>query len=370
LHDFVARKRGRPKVLRLTLPLTAYANMGRRERENFRQHVAEILNETDAAAAANYWRVRVASLALEPYGITLVANDRVLHVHREDRQEDRPRRQISGSVWDGRKPIWRTPRVTDHPHKLGKLTKGPKIRYAHRNRKSAEQMAAAKREPFKPRGDDAEAAHALLTAIGHLATRETKRARTYLDEGVITEIMAKRGDVYEPVTFWRARRQNSGYWRGGSGKLTKIPRCTGFVSANEWPIDDLAEELEQLGTGDAWWANLAGTRREEVGDNVVQAREGRGQIYKCGIDQLRFPQISDALTVADIVKLVWWAKINRHRAQMRTKWPQFAFHGEGRRLDRSTPVTTDPGGQCCRWTAGGFKSCPLQCWQRAYRGQK
>jgi hypothetical protein len=101
------RKRGRPKILRVTWPLTAYVDMGRRERENFRRHIAEILNDTDAAAAANYWRVKQASLALEPYGITLVPNDRVLHVHRECSD----RRQISGSVWDGRKLIWRKPIV-------------------------------------------------------------------------------------------------------------------------------------------------------------------------------------------------------------------------------------------------------------------
>jgi hypothetical protein len=286
--------------------LTAYANMGRRERENFRQHVAEILNETDAAAAANYWRVRVASLALEPYGITLVANDRVLHVHREDRQEDRPRRQISGSVWDGRKPIWRTPRVTDHPHKLGKLTKGPKIRYAHRNRKSAEQMAAAKREPFKPRGDDAEAAHALLTAIGDLATPATKRARAFLDEKINEGIMARRDLFIGP------------------------PRP-------EPPPES------------AWF-------------DLVMAEK----LFRVGTNPLKQPDVSKDDLFKAAARLWNWQVNSRHREQMRIAWPQLAFHGACQGMDRSTPRAhpDDLGGECCRRTCGGMKTCPLQCWQR------
>src|SRR6516164_3313863 len=164
------RKRGRPKILRITVPFTAYADMGRRERENFRRHIAYILNDTDAAAGANYWRVKMASLALEPYGITLVPNDpaegdsHVLHVHQE--WPHQIRRKVSGSVWDGRKPIWRRPTVSNYPHRPGKLTNGPKIRCAHKGGwKSAEQLTAAARAPFRPRGDDPAAAHALLTAI-------------------------------------------------------------------------------------------------------------------------------------------------------------------------------------------------------------
>lgn len=55
----------------------------------------------------------------------------------------------------------------------------------------------------------------------------------------------------QPVTFWRPWWQNSEYWRGGNGKRTGVPRCTGFVYATEWPIDDLDDTLQELGGGDA-----------------------------------------------------------------------------------------------------------------------
>jgi hypothetical protein len=390
------------------LPFTAYAGMGRRERENFRRHIAENLNDTDAAAFANYRRVKEASRFLEPYGIALVPNDpdegdsRVLHVHQEWPQQ--VRRKVSGSVWDGRRPIWRRPTVSDYPHKLGKLTKGPKIKYAHRSWKSAEQLTAAARSPVKQRSDDPEAAHALLTAIGHLATPATKRARTFLDEGVNNEIVAKRAPVYKPLIWWRRAR----YWQGAlpcpewllnkvGGYVTKIPRCTGAYSLTEWPLDYIAAPVfaEELGGGDAWLANIAGTRHEDVGDDIKQAREVLGEIHRCGTEQLQFPQISDGLTVADITKLVWWAKINRHREQMQAKFPPASETGPARVLtDRVVAARFGlddcgwRGGGCCRWTPTSApvrstpkkkarslsstpkKTCSLQCWRRAKRQAK
>jgi hypothetical protein len=311
------RKRGRPKILRVTLPLTAYADMGRRERENFRRHIADILNDTDAAAGANYWRVKMASLALEPYGITLVPNDRVLHVHQE--WPHQVRRKVSGSVWDGRKPIWRRPTVSDHPHKLGKLTNGPKIRCAHRSWKSAEQLTAAARAPFKPRGDDAEAAHALLTAIGHLATPATKRARSFLDGEVNKAIKAKR---------------------------------------------DLLGDLEQPCSESAWL------------EIVIPKR-----VYRVSTAPLKCPDVSNSAPFEAAARLWNWAINARRREQMRTKWPQLAFHGECCRLDRSAlrSFPDDLGGQCCRWWTCGEptlassrrsapkKTCPLACWIRKKR---
>jgi len=372
------RKRGRPKILRVTLPLTAYADMGRRERENFRRHIAYILNDTDAAAGANYWRVKMASLALEPYGITLVPNDpaegdsHVLHVHQE--WPHQVRRKVSGSVWDGRKPIWRRPTVNDHPHKLGKLTNGPKIRCAHRSWKSAEQLTAAARAPFRPRGEDPAAAHALLTAIGHLATPATKRARSFLDGEVNKAIKAKRDQDDLPQRPWLLAwgapgPTNARLWLEG-------PPPGWVVRAG------IESDLAMLGTGDAWWANIAGTQHEDVGDDIVQAREGHGEIYRCGIAQLRFPKISDGLTVVDIVKLVWWAKINRHRAQMQAKFPPASETSPARALNDRVVTGLSGlaecgwrGGQCCRWTPTSAsprmrvrstpkKTCPLACWSR------
>ena len=65
-----------------------------RDRAKERKRRAEELNDTLAAYCRFYWRVRMGDLALEPYGIRLVPNDRVVHIY-----EDWPgldRRKVSG----------------------------------------------------------------------------------------------------------------------------------------------------------------------------------------------------------------------------------------------------------------------------------
>jgi hypothetical protein len=123
---------------------TTYGSLNWRDRAKERKRRAEELNDTLAAYYGFYWHVRTGDLALEPYSIRLIPNAPVFHIH-----EDWPgldRRKVSGSVWDGRKPIWRRPSVRDYPHKLGKLTNGPKIRCAHKGGwKSAAQLVAAPR---------------------------------------------------------------------------------------------------------------------------------------------------------------------------------------------------------------------------------
>ena len=152
---------------------TTYGSLNWRDRAKERKRRAEELNDTLAAYCRFYWRVRTGDLVLRPYGIRLIANSRVFHAH-----EDWPgldRRKISGSVWDGRKPIWRTPSVRDYPHKPGKLTNGPKIRCAHKGGwKSAAQLTAASRRVslFSRRGigrawqDDTAARNVLLMLKG------------------------------------------------------------------------------------------------------------------------------------------------------------------------------------------------------------
>src|SRR6187401_3619844 len=93
--------------------------------------------------------------ALSPYGIRII-NERGLHVYEEWPGLDR--RKVSGSVWDGRKLIWRKPGVKTiwqipmAPLRFDKLRNGPKIRCAHRTWKSAKQQVAASREPALRRG--------------------------------------------------------------------------------------------------------------------------------------------------------------------------------------------------------------------------
>jgi hypothetical protein len=238
-----ASKRGRPKAIRSIPAFTirAYPDMGRREREHHRKHLAERLNDTDAAAVESYWDVRIASLALEPYGIQLVPNDRVLHVFQEWPQQ--VRRKVSGSIWNPiglaflialmRDPIFLLFVRLSKPSQW----KPEKLRCAHRTWKSANQMIAAARGPLdEPRGTDDAAAAALLAAIGYLATPQTKRAHSYLNKGINEQIKAKRDQrdrELESVTFWPAWWQNSEYWRGHNGKSTTILPC----GSDWWGVD-------------------------------------------------------------------------------------------------------------------------------------
>src|SRR5215472_14088242 len=91
---------------------TTYGSLNWRDRAKERKRRAEELNDTLAAYCRFYWRVRMGDLALEPYGIRLVPNDRVVHIHEDWPGQDR--RKVSGSVWDGRKLTWRRPEA-DQP---------------------------------------------------------------------------------------------------------------------------------------------------------------------------------------------------------------------------------------------------------------
>ena len=381
------RKRGRPKIDRPVSPMYAYGDMGRREREHHRRYVADRLNDTDAAACENFWRVKMASLAVEPYGIQLIPNDprvdgkplnesKVFHVYRD--WPGGVRRAVTGSIWDGRKLIWRRPTVKDHPHRVGKLRNAPKIRCAHRSWKSAEQIVAASREPWiKPYGDDPAAHHAMLTVIGHLATPATKRTRTILDAGINKEIMAKRDAELEASELRYI--------------CSNVAACTDLLSELVARLG-IEDDLEMLRGKDHW---LEGVIPEKI--------------FKVGIDPLKQPNIGNSDTWLAATRLWNWVTNNRHRAQMRAKCPKwgllflddcrpdleefrrplsrthanrFTFGGDdGLWLGRSTPraFSDDPGGSCCRWwtrrrrdkryQGSPKKSCPLQCWQRASRGQ-
>lgn len=455
-----ARKRGRPKAIR-SLPAFAirpYPDMGRREREHHRRHLAKRLNDTNAAAAENYWNVRIASPALEPYGIQLVPNDRVLHIFQEWPQQ--VRRKVSGSAWDGQKLIWHRPQA-DRPlcrycsarweprsdgsqiwwlladgHSAcihcrerkspGKLTDGPKIRCAHRSWKSSKQMTATAREPVEPRGVDGAAAAALLAAIGHLATPLTKRARTYLDRGVNEQIMARRDSFKElPSQPWRRVMSGSSRpriklsdWWALDQRLSRIsliptpkplaehlfeePRTRGYpkiiahhdakamderlrrpgfrpwVSMPYWfigPLSELVarlgieEDLAELRGGEAWWANVGCTffRDDPYADDpAADKKPPKTFLYRPGTAELQRPDVSRDEPFRAAARLWNWQINNRHREQMRIKWPKFASHGECCRVDKDSPgkFPDDAGGQCCRWTCGGFKTCPLQCWKR------
>jgi hypothetical protein len=200
-----------------------------------------------------------------------------------------------------------------------------------------------------------------------------------------------RAQVYEPVTFWRPWWQNSEYWRGNYGKgppiapwvtdwwgvdqnvgrprPSKLRVCTGFVSANEWPLGDIAAPVfrEELGAGEAWCANIAGTffRDDPYEDDPAADQKPRKTfLYRPSTAPLQRPNVSLDELFRAVARLWNWQINNRHREQMRIVWPEFASHGECCRVDRPRAFPDDLGGQCCRWTCGGFKTCPLQCWRR------
>jgi hypothetical protein len=153
------------------------------------------------------------------------------------------------------------------------------------------------------------------------------------------------------------------------GYPTMIPRCTWAFPATEWPLDYIATPVfrEELGAGEAWWSNIAGTffRDDPYQDDPASDHKPhRTFLYRPGTAPLQRPDVSEDEPFRAVARLLNWQINSRHREQMRIAWPKFAFHGECARIDRKTPLSGDVGGQCCRWTAGGFKSCPLQCWSR------
>jgi hypothetical protein len=239
-----------------------YESLNWRDRTKERKRRADELNDTLAAYHRFYWRVRLADLALSPYGIRLIPNDRVFHIY-----EEPDRRKVSGSVGDGRKLIWRKPVVGDYPYpRPTKLRNGPKLpKCAHRNWKSAKQMSALYTKPVQPRGigrawtDDAAARDVLLmlkaaaldrgapvplcrqqealtgrsserrsylvergvaysgAAIGHGgATKEEKRRQTILD-GQVNAAAAELRAMEKPAKWQRTTpSKNPAYWSGQS----------------------------------------------------------------------------------------------------------------------------------------------------------
>ena len=98
-------------------------------KDRMEAHAAK-LNNTEADAINNFWKIATADLFLRQFGVRLIANDRALHIYEEWPGMDR--RLISGSVWDGRAPLSMAPW-------------NGVVRCAHKNWKSARRQIAASR---------------------------------------------------------------------------------------------------------------------------------------------------------------------------------------------------------------------------------
>jgi hypothetical protein len=153
------------------------------------------------------------------------------------------------------------------------------------------------------------------------------------------------------------------------------PRFPPWVSMPYWftgplPVARLGIEKDfaKLSEGEAWWANIGSTLFQddpyEDDPAAWHAQPRKTFLYKPGTAPLQRPDVRDDRPFRSAARLWNWQLNNWHREQMRIVWPKFALHGECARIDRKTPLSGDSGGQCCRWTCGGFKTCPLQCWKR------
>ena len=339
---------------------TTYGSLNWRDRAKERKRRAEELNDTLAAYCRFYWRVRASDLVLRPYGIRLIANDRVFHVY-----EDWPgldRRKVSGSAWDGRKLIWRKPSVRDYPHKLGKLTNGPKIRCAHKGGwKSAAQLVAASRgvSRFSHRGigraweDDTAARDVLLMLKGAALDRGAPVPLCWQQEAITGRFSVKRPYVIERGVAY----PGAAIGHGGATEQEKR-RATildGQVNAAVGELRDLEskqhveDELDKLVAKPTWpeW--------------VLR------EIYKVETAPLKEPKIGKVKDLFRAVALfAEWFETNRRRAQMRKRLPE-PTSGPCRKLHAPVPGVSVGGrlacgwrgGRCCRLVSCSLNDCRL-----------
>ena len=315
-------------------PIPVYIEMGWRDRAQERKRRAE------NAAHDGHWPV-AADNALAPYGLRLIPNDngRVLHIH----DERLNRRRVSGSVWDGRKMIWRKPTVGDYPYPLGKLTNGPKIRCAHRSWKSARRLISSRRDLPPPKPHDAydtHAAEAFLAVRGHLANPAFKRTATILAGKVNADMVAMRDREVDALQkpwlpcWWLEYWSRIGSPPGFKGPLTAHP-------AWRW----VGDEMRVFAKAAATWYELTIPWYAE--------RFGTKPLAEPWITKTKALPLD---AVQEFAWLLWW-EANRRRMQMQAKFPEFAVTGPCRRLDPAAHVDPGrPGGRCCR-----LKTCPLQC---------
>jgi hypothetical protein len=392
--------------------MTTYKSLNWRDRAKGRQRATELLNDTLAAYHEFYWQLRMADVALSPYGVRLIPNDRVFHIF-----EDWPgldRRKVSGSVWDGRKLIWRRPEA-DRPlcwhcsarwepdsngsqiwwllaegqqacihccgrRTRGKLRNGPKVRCAHRTWKSAKQLVAASRESAPHLGigrawEEDTAARDVLRVLKEMAldrgapvplcrqqealTGRSSESRSYISE---------RGVAYPGAAI--------GHGGATSQEKRRVTIFNEQVNAGIALRRDL--ESKPLEEARDWQLDIPGywsghSKRE--GKWVQSVRLGAAtawsyvilhQIYDVGTAPLKEPSVGPckALPRADVqaFALAEWFEVNHRRAQMRKEFPE-PVSGPCRKLGGDmSPGVSMPGGLACGWRGGRCCrriSCPL-----------
>ena len=348
-----------------TITIQSYIALGWRDRGIVRQQLAE------TRAVAQCINVAVPPMrlgvdrVLAPYGLRVIACGHKLHVLDERRE----RRRISGSVWDGRKLTWRAPRVVDDIGPVGKLRDRPKIRCAHRSWRSAQQQINSRRDlpSQKPRDtDDPRAAEAFLLLRGRLASPAAQRSTTMLMESINDAIVEARDSSPDaPAAPWKPGVHA---WAVGEDiDLWRKPRRPCFLGPlNEHPAWRWIEEDAEVFAINDTWGKL-------VKEIVLKPKKNKKELVRPDIKPydiygaLRASAVDLGPVIEELRPLLRWL-IWHHKQQMQIPFPVFAFTGPYRMLDPSAHVDPGrPGGSCCRWTAGGFKTCLLQCWQRNRR---
>jgi hypothetical protein len=271
------------------------------------------LNDTERCASTNRITIDTINVSLARYGLQFIANERVFHIH-----EDWPgidRRRVSGSVWDGRKPLSDAPLsgpLRSFDFRLQAPRGQVKVRCAHRSWKSAEQIVEASKpvrlfavgtgigeawlDDYTDAGANLRHLKGLALDRGApvaLARQGARESRSFLradDGGAIglggatsqelkqatktkanlnAEIMALRDlEAKRRPAPWQSLRSNPAYWSGKCRAVlhhwTKLPPSTAvswFAMKSPVPLPCTGESsvfLESLSEHPSWpWARSA-----------------------------------------------------------------------------------------------------------------
>jgi len=352
-----------------TITIQSYTALGWRDRGIVRQQLAEthaVARCIDAAAALPVPPMRLGvDRILAPYGLRVIDCGYKLHIL----DERLNRRRVSGSVWDGRKLIWRAPRVVDDIGPVGKLRDRPKIRCAHRSWRSAQQQINCRRDlpSQKPRDtDDPRAAEAFLLVRGRFASPAARRSTTMLMESINDATVKVRDSFPDaPPVPWKPGVHA---WAVGEDiDLWRKPRRPCFLGPlNEHPAWRwIEDEAHVFAVNDTWERLVAAKVLEASKKPLVRPVIPPYDIYGAALRASAAVDLDPVIIFFEELRpflrwLIW-----HHKQQMQVPFPVFAFTGPCRMLAPSAHVDPGrPGGSCCRWTAGGFKTCLLQCWRR------
>jgi len=321
-----------------TITIQSYTALGWRDRGIVRQQLAEthaVARCIDAAAALPVPPMRLGvDRILAPYGLRVIDCGYKLHIL----DERLNRRRVSGSVWDGRKLIWRAPRVVDDIGPVGKLRDRPKIRCAHRSWRSAQQQINCRRDlpSQKPRDtDDPRAAEAFLLVRGRFASPAARRSTTMLMESINDATVKVRDSFPDaPPVPWKPGVHA---WAVGEDiDLWRKPRRPCFLGPlNEHPAWRwIEDEAHVFAVNDTWERLVAAKVLEASKKPLVRPVIPPYDIYGAALRASAAVDLDPVIIFFEELRpflrwLIW-----HHKQQMQVPFPVFAFTGPCRMLPR------------------------------------